>query len=204
MQIETREAIFAERSTPINSHILKSEALSTTGVHVLGGNDSAISVRGLKRRPAGLTLVELLVVMAIGMILALMAVPVFNSAMTTMRMNSVSNNISAAIGKTRYRAIMNSQIYTLTLTTPANTYVVTNVPTGVADKPVPLPTRLVAINGGGNATYTFTFCPNGTVYGAGGVCPAANLTPALTLTYQSRQTNMSVTSVGNVTSATIH
>ena len=161
-------------------------------------------LEGRNRHIAGLSLVELLVVMAIGTILTLLSVPVFNSAMASMRMNSVVNNLSTAIGKTRYRAIMNSQIYTLTLSTPANTFVVTNVQTGVADKVVPLPTKLVAINGGGNATYTFTFCPNGTAYGAGGACPGVNATPALTLTYQSRQTNMTVSSVGNVTTKTIH
>ena len=161
-------------------------------------------LRRRNRHIAGLTLVELLVVMAIGTILTLLAMPVFNSAMTSMRINSVANNLSTAIGKTRYRAIMNSQIYTLTLTTPANTYVVTNLQTGVADKAVPLPTRLVAINGGGNATFTFTFCPNGTAYGAGGACPGVNVTPALTLTYQSRLTSMTISSVGNVTTKNIH
>src|SRR5579864_8166485 len=156
------------------------------------------------RSSAGLTLVELMVVMAIGTVLSLLAVPVFNSAMTTMRLKAVASNVTAAIGKTRYRAIMNSQPYTLTVSTPTNTYVVTNLQTNVADNPVPLPSTLVAINGGGNATYTFTFCPNGTAYGAGGACPGANVTPALSLTYKSRQTDISVSSVGNVTTNTIH
>lgn len=142
--------------------------------------------------------------MAIGTILTLISIPIFSSAMTTMRLNSMANNVTAAVGKTRYRSLMNSQIYTLTLNTPANTYVVTNVATGVVDPAVPLPSTAVAINGGGKATYTFTFCPNGTVYGAGGVCPGANATPALTLTYLSRQTNITVSSVGNVTTASIH
>lgn len=157
-----------------------------------------------KNRSAGLTLIELLSVMAIGTVLALLAIPVFNSAMTSMRLNAMANNLSAAIGKTRYRAIMNSQVYTLTLNTPGNTYVVTNAQTTVADNAVPLPSKLVAINGGATAAYTFTFCPNGTVYGAGGVCPSANLTPALSLTHQSKQTNISVSSVGNVTTTPVH
>lgn len=167
-------------------------------------NDNSMPTPGSKSRYAGLSLVELLVVMAIGTILSLIAIPIFNSAMTSMRLNSVAGNLTAAIGKARYRAIMNSQNYTLSLNTPANTYVVTNVQTGVADNAVPLPSKLVAINGGGNATYTFTFCPNGTVYGSGGACPGANVTPALALTYQGRQTNISVSSVGNVTTTTIH
>ena len=115
----------------------------------------------------------------------------------------MANGVSAAAGKTRYRAIMNSQIYTLAVSTPANTYVVTNLPTGVADLVVPLPSTLIAINGGGNATYTFTFCPNGTVYGAGGVCPGANVPPALAFTFKGRQVNINVSSAGNVTTTTI-
>lgn len=142
--------------------------------------------------------------MAIGLILSLIAVPIFNSAMTSMRLNSTANAVSAAVGKTRYRAIMNSQIYTLALSTPANSYTVTNLRTGVADNAVPLPSNVVAINGGGNGTFTFTFCPNGTVYGAGGACPGANVTPALTFTYKSRQVNTTVSSAGNVTTTTIH
>ena len=36
--------------------------------------------------------------MAIGTVLSLLAVPVFNSAMTTMRLNAVASNVTAAIG----------------------------------------------------------------------------------------------------------
>ena len=141
----------------------------------------------------------------IGTILTVMTIPILGTVMSSMRVNSMANAISAAIGKTRYRALTSSQAYTLALKVPANTYIVTNVSTAAADGPVPLPSTSVVVNGGANATYTYTFCPNGTVYGAGGICSNnPNLPPALAITYRRRQTNISVSMVGNVTTTIIH
>jgi prepilin-type N-terminal cleavage/methylation domain-containing protein len=152
----------------------------------------------------GFTLIELLVALAIGIILTAATVPVLSSTMSRMRLNSAVASISTAISKTRYRSIRNSDIYTLTITAPQNTYVVTDVSANIVDRAEPLPS-LVAINGGAAAVYTYTFCPNGTVYGAGGTCVNnANLPPALSATYQKRQTNISVSTVGNVTTKNIH
>ncbi len=181
---------------------VKSKELS--GVSAVRHHQSSRTARGRRNGSAGLTLIELLIVMAIGIVLTALAMPVINSALTSMRLNSMANSITSAIGKARYRAIMNSQPYSLVLSTPVNSYVVTNLQTQVADKAVPLPSTTIAVNGGAAAIYTYTFCPNGTVYGAGGACPGGNLPPALALTYQNRQINMAVSSVGNVTATTIH
>jgi prepilin-type N-terminal cleavage/methylation domain-containing protein len=156
------------------------------------------------RLDEGFTILELLVVLAIGIILTAATVPLLSSTMSRMRLNSAVASISTAISKTRYRSIRNSDIYTLAITAPQNTYVVTNVSANVVDRGEPLPS-LVAINGGAAAVYTYTFCPNGTVYGAGGNCiNNANLPPALSATYQNRQTDISVSTVGNVTTKNIH
>ena len=152
----------------------------------------------------GFTIVELLVVMAIGIVIAAMSIPITQSALSSMRMNSAVSSISTTISKTRYRAIRNSDIYTLAISTPRNTYVVTDVSANVVDRVEPLPS-IVAINGGGAAVYTYTFCPNGMVYGAGGTCVNnANLPPALSATYKTRLTNINVSTVGNVTTTIIH
>jgi prepilin-type N-terminal cleavage/methylation domain-containing protein len=158
-----------------------------------------------KPRANGFTLLELLLVIAVGMILTAVAIPVIGTTMNNMRMNSVVNAISSAVSKTRYESIMVSQPYTLVLTAPANTYVVTNTSTAFASPVTPLPSQLVQINGGAAATYTFTFCPNGTVYGAGAVCnpPAGAAPPAISVTSQGRQINVTVSGVGNVTTTTI-
>jgi len=154
----------------------------------------------------GFSVLELLVTMVIGMIMAAVTIPMIKNAMASMRINSTVGAISGVISSTRYRALANSQIYTLAITTPANTYVVTNVSTTTADyagKGVPLPNAGVALNGGVAATYTFTLCPNGTVSGAGGACPGGPAPPALVVTYQGRQTNLNVSTVGNVTTTFI-
>jgi prepilin-type N-terminal cleavage/methylation domain-containing protein len=150
------------------------------------------------------SLLELTVTLLVAGILAAFAIPVVDASMTTMRLNSAVSAMSSAISNTRYRAIKDSQIYTLVLTTPANTFVVTNTGTSTSDPQAPLPYPVIAFNGGGSATYTFTLCPNGTVYGAGGACPGNTAPPALAATFQNREVDLTVSSAGNVTSKTIH
>lgn len=152
----------------------------------------------------GFSIIEILMVLLVGTIIAAMAIPTYQTMRSEMGMNSMASAIAGAISQTRYAAIMKSQIYTLAIATPANTYVVTNVSTGVANSSVPLPSSLILLNGGTSATYTFTLCPNGTVYGAGGACPGNNAPPAISETYQGRQTNVSVSGVGNVSTTTIN
>ena len=152
----------------------------------------------------GFTIAELLIAMAVAAILAAMSVPIVNSTMSRMRMNSAVSAISSSISKARYQAIRNSDIYTLAISVPQNTYVVTDVSTNVASTAVPLP-NTVSINGGTAAVFTYTLCPNGTVYGAGGACTNnVNAPPALTVTYSQLQTNINVSTVGNVTTTVIH
>jgi len=139
-----------------------------------------------------------MVALLVGVILTAAAVPITKSASNTLQLRSVGTSLTSGILNTRYRAIMNSHVLTFTLTTPANTYVVTDVTTGVAATAIPIPGQSVTINGG-VGTYTFTFCPNGMVYGAGGVCPGNTAPPALTATTNGKQLNLTVSGVGNVT-----
>jgi prepilin-type N-terminal cleavage/methylation domain-containing protein len=158
-----------------------------------------------RSRRAGFTLIEMVIVVAAGVILTAIAIPVITTAMVNMRINSAVSQFSGAIASARYQAIKDSQPYTLVLTAPANTYLVTNTSTGrlSINTPAPVPmSTYVSIDGGTAGTYTYTLCPNGIVYGAGG-CPSANAPPALLFTYQSRQINVSVSGVGNVTTKNI-
>ena len=173
---------------------------------VQGKRDSRpADVRFLQKGLRGFTIVELLIVVLVGGILTAISIPIFQGAMANMQLNSTVSAISAALSQTRYAAIMNSQVYTLAIAAPANTYVVTNVGTGIANAAVPLPSTAIAINGGTNATYTYTMCPNGTVSGAGGVCPPVinTVPPALSATNNGRQVNINVSSVGSVTTTRI-
>jgi len=152
---------------------------------------------------SGFTLIEMVLVVLVGMVLTAIAIPIINGALASMNVKAMGSAISAAVSNTRYQAIQNSQIYTLVLTTPANTYVIKNMATNVSGPAVPLPRPAVTINGGTSATFTFTFCPNGMTYGAGGTCPSGNTPPVLTATYQGRTMTINVSSVGNVTT-TMH
>jgi type II secretory pathway pseudopilin PulG len=172
-------------------------------VHVRDGRSSK-RLPDARRRSGGFTLIDVTVTMLVALILAGIAVPSFSKFMDRMTVNSTASAISAAISNARYRSIMNSQVYTVAVTAPANTYVVTNIGTGTADAAVPLPDPIVLLNGGSSGTYTFTLCPNGTVYGTGGACPGNSNPPALAFTYQGREVDINVSSAGNVTSTTIH
>lgn len=176
-----------------------------SGFSVLGrcGSEYSSHFSETQNKFHGFSLPELLVGLLVAATLTAIAVPIVTSAMANMRMNSTVSAIAAGISQTRQRAIMNSQAYTFALTTPGNVYAVTNVATNNSDPLVPLPSQAIVINGGANATYTFTLCPNGTVYGAGGACPSSNGTPTLTAAYQGRQTQINVSSVGNVTTTKI-
>lgn len=158
------------------------------------------SRRRLRPTP-GFSVIELVTTIAVGMILAAIAIPMVNSAMATMRINAAVSQFEGALSSSRFQAIKNSQPYTFVLTAPANTYVLTNTATGAANNPVPM-SSYVNINGGTAGTYTYTLCPNGMVYGAGG-CPSVNAPPALSFTYQGRQINTAVSGVGNVTTTII-
>lgn len=138
------------------------------------------------------------------MVMAALAIPALNRAMTNERINAAVNQFSGAISSARFHAIQDSQTYTLVLTAPANTYVVTN--TGASPPTVgptvPLPSY-VSISGGTGSPYTYTLCPNGLVYGTGGCSLNPNQPPALSFTYQGRQINVAISDVGNVTTTTI-
>lgn len=162
-------------------------------------------VRDLRKGLRGVSMMELLLVLLISGVIVGISIPVFQYALSDTKMTSTISGFSAAISQTRYAAIMNSQIYTLALTIPADTYVVTNVSSGVSNPALPLVSQAVVINGGTAATYTFTLCPNGTVYGAGAVCgaPGNAAPPALTATSNGRQVNINVSTVGNVTTTIV-
>jgi len=175
---------------------------------IRNSQDSAVGThrtasRSRAPRVNGFTVLELLLVIAVGTILAAVAIPITTTALNNAHVTSMVDAISGAVAKTRYQSIMTSQPYTMVITTPANTYVVKNISTGVSVA-MALPSQTVQINGGTAATYTYTLCPNGTVWGAGGTCPGVTLPPALTVSLQGRQINMAISSVGNVSTTNVH
>jgi len=158
----------------------------------------------LRRGERGFTMPELLVGVFVTIIITAMAVPIYTNTLMNWRMNSMASAISGAIASTRYQALSKSQIYTLAITAPANTYVITNVTTATASAAIPLTNTEILVNGG-TGTSTFTLCPNGVVYGAGGVCATTSpAPPAVSISYKTRQINISVSSVGNVSTTIVN
>ena len=161
--------------------------------------------RFLRRAERGFTIVELLIVVLVGTLLTAISVPLYHTAMMNVQMNSMVSAITGAVSQTRYAAIMNAQVYTLAITAPANTYVVSNVTASTSNAAIPLPSTAIAINSGTSATYTFTLCPNGAVYGAGGTCPTSPVTvpPSISVSNNGSQINITVSGVGNVTTTRV-
>jgi len=193
---------FVERMQPMTILSKERERTGARGCKIprLSGKSTTAATSN----SGGFTITELVIAMAVAAILAAMSVPIVNSTMARMRMNSAVSAISSAISKARYQAIRNSDVYTLAISVPQNTYVLTDVSTNVASTAVPFP-NAVSINGGNAAVFTYTLCPNGTVYGSGATCTNnVNAPPALTVTYSQLQTNINVSTVGNVTTTVIH
>ena len=157
-----------------------------------------------RKTQCGFTLLELLFSMLVGTVLTAMTLPLWSSAQSYMRLNSAVSTMSSALTQTRFQSIMTSQPYSVTINSPANTYVVTNLTTTVATNAIPITPHAVAINGGAAGTYTYVFCPNGTVWAGGAACPGAGIPAVLTSAYQGRQVNLNISSVGNVTTVMVH
>src|SRR3989442_5842934 len=72
-------------------------------------------------RRAGFSLIELTMTLAVGIILAALAVPAVRSAIQYFRVRSAASSIAGAIQSTRYRAIFDGCPYNITLNKTANT-----------------------------------------------------------------------------------
>ena len=152
---------------------------------------------------AGFTLLEMVIVVAVGIVLTVIAIPALSTAMMNARINSAVSDFTAALSSARYQAIRDSNEYTLVLTAPANTYVLTNTVTTKSAFPNPVPLSSYVVINGGSGSFTYTLCPNGMVYGTGG-CPSATAAPALSFVYQTRQINLAISETGNVSTTVIH
>src|SRR5581483_4862001 len=136
----------------------------------------------LRKPSRGFTTLEMVVVIAIGIITAAMAVPMIQSTMQSFRLGSAVSAVSGAIESTRYRAIYDGCPYQLAFTKAAiydgcpyqlaftkanNTYQVSTEATGGAcaaaftkvGNPIPFGSPQVALS----QDVTFQFSPGGSV-----------------------------------------
>jgi Tfp pilus assembly protein FimT len=162
--------------------------------------ESVHKTRGQGRSKAvssgGFSLIELTMTMAVGIILAAMAVPAVRSSIQFFRVRSAVSSVTGAIQSTRYRAIFDGCPYNITIDNTLNTYQVasetnsggpcsatfTNVGTAI-----PFGPSAVTLN----QKVTLQFKPSGYVQATTG-------STSFTLTYGSTVKTVVVSSYGNI------
>jgi len=142
----------------------------------------------------GFTLIEMVMVVAIGLVVAAMAVPTVNKAMNTYRLRAAVSSVSGAIQTTRYQAISSGYAYQVVLKKTAGTLQVQSDPgrTGTfANVGNAIPLTSSSIQVVLNADTTLQFRPSGLVQATTGAT-------TLTLTYGSNTETITVSNYGNV------
>jgi Tfp pilus assembly protein FimT len=140
----------------------------------------------------GFSLAELLIMLTVGTILTIMAIPSINAGLRNYRIDGAISSITWAIHSTRYQALMNGYPYQVAFTSSNNAYQIQNSPANNATysnvgTSVPFSTFPVVLS----ADTTLNFKPNGYVTAATG---ALNFT----ITYQGVCQKLTVTNYGNV------
>jgi len=149
-----------------------------------------------RRRDRGFTLIEMVMVVAVGMILAAMAVPSVRSSIQYFRVRAAVSNVTGAIQSTRYRAVFDGCSYNITIDKTANTYQVgsttnsgnaCNASFANVGTAIPFGPANVVLN---NQT-VLQFKPSGFVQATTGAT-------TFTLTYGSTVKTVTVSSYGNI------
>jgi prepilin-type N-terminal cleavage/methylation domain-containing protein len=158
------------------------------------------------RATRGFTLMELLIVVAIGMILAGMAVPVINNTLRVYKMRAAVTTLTSAISNARYQAIFHGCKTQIVFTAAAYTYQISSQQPAYGGQAcltayAPVTTAL-PLSGTGlalNQTVTLTFTPGG------GVASTPVMNPIqIILTYPGftgtvPQETIQVSNYGNIT-----
>ena len=137
-------------------------------------------------------MIEIVLVLAIGLILSAMAVPQVQSGVNNYRLSSAVAMAKWAIQSTRFQALMKGYPYQVVFTASTNSYQIQNLPTGTTyqnvDSSVPLAGWPMTFN----QDTTINFKPNGMVTATVG-------TNSFTITYQGTTKTITVSNYGNVT-----
>jgi Tfp pilus assembly protein FimT len=153
------------------------------------------SLRGRSMRGAtqGFTLLEIVFVVAIGMVMTTISVPMTKTALKAYRFNQAVTAVTNAIQRTRYQAIMHGYRYNLSFNQANQSYqVASKVPPAATFSNVGTatpwgPNAEVALN----APTTLEFLPGGTVTATTG-------SMSFSLTNGTTTKTITVSGVGNV------
>lgn len=163
--------------------------------------------RGLKPS-SGVSMLELIVVVAITALTSAIAVPVIGSAVNSYQMRSAASSAASAIQSTRYRAIAAGYPYQVAYSAANSNYLIqsdpnatgafTNIPATENNGPGPFSLTGSSVQAKLSQDVTIGFSPSGSVRGtAAGV--TSNCPCAFTITYKGKVETITVSLYGNVT-----
>ena len=156
-------------------------------------NSANRASRKLLGRSRGFSLIEVLVIVAIGTILTVIAIPSISSGLRNYRLEGAISSVTWAVHSTRYQALMEGYPFQVVFSSAANTYQIQSSPTGVAGpysnvgSATPFSAYPVTLS----ADTTLNFRPNGFVQATTG-------TLVFNVAYQGVCQKISVTNYGNV------
>jgi len=160
------------------------------------------------RSTAGLTMVELLLVVAVGMVMTAVAIPTTRSLMASYQLAAAAQTTAGVIQSTRYQAIMNGYPYRVDFNSTANQYTVSSqVPPATSFSAVssnnPISTSSITLgvgtpNSSSAGHAIFQFNPNGTV----SVTSGQAMPLALTIAYNGTTKHLTVSNYGSISAST--
>jgi len=156
-------------------------------------NAASRANRRLPGNSGGFSLIEMLVMVAIGTILTIMAIPSVRTGLRNYRLEGAISSVTWAVHSTRYQALMEGYPFQVVLNSVANTYQIQSSPTGIAGpyanvgSAVPFSAYPVTLS----ADTTLNFRPNGFVQATTG-------TLTFNVAYQGVCQKLVVTNYGNV------
>ena len=159
----------------------------------LQNNSANRASRKLLGSSRGFSLIEVLVIVAIGTILTVIAIPSISSGLRNYRLEGAISSVTWAVHSTRYQALMEGYPFQVVFSSAANTYQIQSSPTGVGGpySNVGSATPFSAFPVTLSADTTLNFRPNGFVQATTG-------TLVFNVAYQGVCQKISVTNYGNV------
>ena len=156
--------------------------------HRKNGKSSARKSSG---PPRGFTMIELVIVLAVGSILTAMAIPQVKSGIYNYRLNSAVAMAKWAIQSTRFQALMKGYPYQVVFTASSVNYQIQSLPSGTTYSNVGNTVPLAAWPMTFSQNTTINFKPNGMVTATVG-------SNSFTITYQGTTKTITVSNYGNV------
>lgn len=156
--------------------------------------------RAISFTTMGFSLIEMVLVVSIGLLMAVLAIPLLNNIMSAYRLRSAVSSVTGFIQSARYQAISSGFAYQVVLNKAASTIQIQSDPNRIGTYTnlcVPAaPSCPIPLSGSGipvalGADTTLQFRPSGIVTATVG-------TTTLTLTYGGKTETITVSSYGNV------